>query len=263
MAFNKLDIETIIQTGEGYNAEFKLKVPSKVKELAEEVCAFANAAGGVILLGVDDNNIVQGINIENKKRSAIQDVLHQINPPIHCPFYSNMVEQVGSGINRIKLAIKEANLPKPVFKTSGMFSIVFSRPVEKTREKIREKTREKIVELINANPKIRLIDLSDKTGVSVKGIEYQINKLKKSGVLKRVGSDKSGYWEILKQGVITQKIINAIDENPKISQTELAEKINVSTDSIKYHLNKLKKAGIIKRVGADRGGHWELIKNKQ
>lgn len=48
------DIKILIASGEGYNAGFKVSVPSKVREITEEVCAFANAAGGVVLIGVDD-----------------------------------------------------------------------------------------------------------------------------------------------------------------------------------------------------------------
>ena len=50
------DIKNIVASGEGYNAEFKVSVPSKVREITEEICAFANAAGGVMLLGVNDLN---------------------------------------------------------------------------------------------------------------------------------------------------------------------------------------------------------------
>ena len=50
MQLTETDIKSIAQSGEGYNAEFKIRVPAKVKELTEEVCAFANAAGGVLLL---------------------------------------------------------------------------------------------------------------------------------------------------------------------------------------------------------------------
>ena len=64
------DIQLIVASGEGYNAEFKVSVPSKVRELTEEVCAFANAAGGVLLIGVDDSNRIQGVSIDNAKRSA-------------------------------------------------------------------------------------------------------------------------------------------------------------------------------------------------
>ena len=37
---SKEEILGIVQSGEGYNAEFKVRIPSKLKELAEEVCAF-------------------------------------------------------------------------------------------------------------------------------------------------------------------------------------------------------------------------------
>jgi len=46
-----IEIESIVNSGEGYNAEFKIRVPSKVKELSEEICAFANSAGVFCLLG--------------------------------------------------------------------------------------------------------------------------------------------------------------------------------------------------------------------
>ena len=50
------DIKILVASGEGYNVEFKVSVPSKVREITEEVCAFANAAGGVVLIGIDDQN---------------------------------------------------------------------------------------------------------------------------------------------------------------------------------------------------------------
>ena len=40
---NTETIQSLIDSGEGYNVEFKVRVPSKVRELTEEICAFANA----------------------------------------------------------------------------------------------------------------------------------------------------------------------------------------------------------------------------
>jgi len=77
-------IKQIIESGEGYNAEFKVRVPQKVKELTEEVCAFANAAGGVLLIGVDDKNVIHGVEIDNARRSAIQDSIGEISPSLRC-----------------------------------------------------------------------------------------------------------------------------------------------------------------------------------
>jgi ATP-dependent DNA helicase RecG len=74
------EIKSIVSSGEGYNAEFKVRIPSKLKELTEEVCAFANSAGGVLLIGVSDDNVIHGVEIDNAKRSAIQNSLNEINP---------------------------------------------------------------------------------------------------------------------------------------------------------------------------------------
>lgn len=86
------DIKNIVDSGEGYNVEFKVRLPNKLKELTEEICAFANAAGGVLLVGVDDHNHIIGVTIDNAKRSAIQNALNEINPHLHCPFYKVTVD---------------------------------------------------------------------------------------------------------------------------------------------------------------------------
>lgn len=66
------DIKILAGSGEGFNVEFKVRVPSKIKELSQEVCAFANSGGGYILLGIDDKGKVVGVVIDNAKRSVIQ-----------------------------------------------------------------------------------------------------------------------------------------------------------------------------------------------
>ncbi len=78
------DIKLLVASGEGYNAEFKVSVPAKVKELSEEICAFANAAGCVLLIGVNDANEIKGVEINNAKRSAIQNYIREITPALHC-----------------------------------------------------------------------------------------------------------------------------------------------------------------------------------
>lgn len=70
------NILDIILMGEGYQAEFKRSLPSKLKEISEEVCAFANAAGGVLLIGVTDGNQVEGIEVDNRILSRRQACLN-------------------------------------------------------------------------------------------------------------------------------------------------------------------------------------------
>ncbi len=57
----------------------------------------------------------------------------------------------------------------------------------------------------------------------------------------------------------TQKILDLISLNPHITRNEMAIECAVTPDAIKLQLKKLKDKGVIRRVGADRGGYWEII----
>ena len=51
--------------------------------------------------------------------------------------------------------------------------------------------------LMRANKKITIAELAEKIGISEKGIEWQLSRLKKEGLVKRIGGKKGGYWEVL------------------------------------------------------------------
>ena len=73
-------IKNLILTGEGYHIEFKRTLD---KSLIDEVCAFANSSGGYILMGVDDNKTIKGIDTSNRFRSQIQDTLSRLQPKLN------------------------------------------------------------------------------------------------------------------------------------------------------------------------------------
>ncbi|MDR1109216.1 MAG: putative DNA binding domain-containing protein [Deltaproteobacteria bacterium] len=73
------DLDVILSEGESFKVEFK-KSPDK--ELPSEVCAFANASGGRIYIGIDDDCTVFGTDVSNIARSRIQDTVNKIEPRI-------------------------------------------------------------------------------------------------------------------------------------------------------------------------------------
>ena len=62
-----------------------------------------------------------------------------------------------------------------------------------------------------------------------------------------------------KNETTSQKILEILKEKPNVTRKELSEMIGITADGIKWNLDKLKKEGKIKRIGADKGGHWEVI----
>ena len=60
-----------------------------------------------------------------------------------------------------------------------------------------------------------------------------------------------------------EQILNILREYPQTSRKELAKIIGITEDGIKKQLANLKKAGMIERIGADNGGHWEVKPKKK
>ena len=95
--------------------------------------------------------------------------------------------------------MKEAGLPKPEFATEGMFTITLQRPLKVLgkKEDPSEKTVEKtIIDLIIENPKTTTKSMMVATGLSRRGVEYQLNNLKESGKIERIGLDNGGFWKV-------------------------------------------------------------------
>jgi ATP-dependent DNA helicase RecG len=55
-------------------------------------------------------------------------------------------------------------------------------------------------------------------------------------------------------------ILNAISENPKITQKNIAVKTDLSTRTVSRVIRKLRNTGAIRRIGSDRYGYWEIMK---
>ncbi|MDE0118556.1 MAG: helix-turn-helix domain-containing protein [Bdellovibrionales bacterium] len=113
----------------------------------------------------------------------------------------------------------------------------------------------------------------EKAGTGISRIKETIANHKKKVTLDIEYSDDSIFYNIIfrKEDLAkatqkttqktTQKILDLINKNPYITRQELSREIgNITPDGIKYHLEQLKKQGVLKRVGADKGGHWKVIK---
>lgn len=116
------------------------------------------------------------------------------------------IEKMGTGIERIKLALKDAKVPQVRYEFNPVYiKAVFRRPKtssgataqEATQEAAQETTQEKIMQLIRNNPSITRKDMADKTGLSPDGVKYHLTVLKKQERIKHTGATKKGKWEVI------------------------------------------------------------------
>ena len=64
------------------------------------------------------------------------------------------------------------------------------------------------------------------------------------------------------QETTQEKILALLREDPGLTRRDLATRIGITADGIKYHLDKLKRAGRIRRVGATKKGRWEVLDDR-
>ena len=77
----RAEVQELIRNGESSGVEFKLDTIQNV-DLAKELVAFANLQGGVVLLGVADDGMVQGTTRENLEEWVMELCRSKIDPPI-------------------------------------------------------------------------------------------------------------------------------------------------------------------------------------
>jgi predicted HTH transcriptional regulator len=121
-----------------------------------------------------------------------------IRNKILAPIFKRLgiIEQWGNGLKLIADELKKYPEIGFDWKEPGMsFRVIFFNlhPESKTREK----TVEEILSQLKKNPKITLRELQNNTGLSRRGIEWNISKLKQEGRIERIGPDKGGYWKVL------------------------------------------------------------------
>lgn len=63
---------------------------------------------------------------------------------------------------------------------------------------------------------------------------------------------------------LQQAILDYLSGHPTASRKEITENIgNITEDGVKYNLNRLQHAGLVRRVGPDKGGYWEIMESKE
>ena len=74
--------------------------------------------------------------------------------------------------------------------------------------------------------------------------------IKKNGQKKAVRKDGQKtverLWQLLKS-------------HPNLSHAGLVAALGITRSTVQKHINNLKLAGRLRRIGPDKGGHWEVV----
>ena len=144
------------------------------------------------------------------------------NPDIANTFFrAGFIESWGRGIEKICTLCKNYGIPEPEYTVHpGDIMLKFN-------SNITENT------------------YSNEDSNNESGLKSSLKSSLKSGLKSGLKSDQS--------------IIEAIIANPNVTIPVLQEKTGLSRNGVKKALTRLKEQGIVRRIGPDKGGHWELL----
>ena len=115
--------------------------------------------------------------------------------------------------------------------------------------------------LVKANQKeyYSVLGVSDSVANSTKFIEFMLSVILNT-INEIIETEKKVTVKVTQKVTVNQKkILEAIENNPNITQDELADIVGITRKSIISNMKKLQENGLIKRIGADKNGHWQLI----
>jgi ATP-dependent DNA helicase RecG len=113
--------------------------------------------------------------------------------------FIRLAESIGSGFHKMIEGWEQHYGIKPVIEGDfDYYKITFPNVPKKLGEKLGE-NEIKIIELMKENKYITTKELSGHIKISTTAIDKNISKLKKKGILKRIGPAKGGYWKVVEK----------------------------------------------------------------
>ena len=119
-------------------------------------------------------------------------------------FLRKYVEQTGTGTGDIIALCREWGLPVPQWQIEDGDDFVMVMPrlqssvksVDKSVDRSVDKTCDHVLNILKTNPRATLDQVANVVGLSVRGIEQAIRRLKKVKRIRKVGGKRFGHWEV-------------------------------------------------------------------
>ena len=266
------ELKKIIADGETVHLECKLAKNAIPANFWETYSSFANTDGGTILLGVKVPFKIASDNVTRDDDTPIHRSVREVvtNALIHADYhgrqgividkYPKRIEVSNPGILRISKAVAVAGGTSDArnAKIFNIFSLV----------KIGERSGMGLSQLYGnweeagyARPQLSESFNPERTKVE---IEVEVAEKQGEVAVKYTEKDtetRSGYTEKVteKLSETEERIVALIQSNAHITQKMLSEAIGLTRQYVGRCMDSLQARKIIRRIGPDKGGYWEVL----
>ncbi|MCY4028224.1 MAG: putative DNA binding domain-containing protein [Acidobacteria bacterium] len=189
------------------------------------------------------------------------------NPDVaHAFFRAGLVEAWGRGIDLILADCRQAGVPEPElrFKRGGFWA-VFRFPADypvptgapridgepaDLAEPAEKPAEEPAGRAALAGHPVLFTDLNARASrAAARSTTQEIG----------ITTQKTGATTQEGRAATRKRILDLLRTEPAISRRVMAERIGITPDGIKYHLTRLRAAGVVRHVGPANGGRWEVL----
>ena len=143
---------------------------------------------------------------------------HRKNPKIANVFSQmGIVEELGSGMRKMfKYTPLYANGKEPIIEEQNVYRIEIpyvptlqgsdvdttqKTTLKSTLKSALKGTRKDIVRIMSESPYVTIPQIAEQLKLNVRGIAKHIKNLQNEGIIKRIGPDKGGHWEVVEDTI--------------------------------------------------------------
>ncbi len=162
------------------------------------------------------------------------------------------IENLGTGTVDMIRRCTEAGLPEPEFEAGAGFVTRIWRPTDNGRQlgSVREATRETQGEARGATQETAKTTQEDREAT-----QELVKTTQELGEATQEGGSKPDSMPT------RDRILAHLQSDPTLTRAALASLVGVTPAGVKYHLDKLRKAGRIRHVGPTKKGRWEILES--
>ena len=196
-----------IKPGESRTLEFKQELPQDARKWVKTIVAFANGAlsgrssvrNRTLARTLDKIDVIEGWGTGFKRifsqcdeygvaRPEFLEIGDMLRVNFYRPSYTKNGDKSGD-----KVAINEKSSQKSL-QGSSQKNKKFTE-----NEKSSQKSSQKILELIKEDSAVTTQEMADILGVTRRAVAKQIAFMQAQNLIRRIGPDKGGHWEVIEK----------------------------------------------------------------
>ena len=193
------ELKKLIKTGENGVVEFKRGRGGVPGDFWPSYSAFANTDGGVIVLGVKEENGVRVVEGGERSGMGLSKLYSTWAELGYDPPELEESHEPDQTVLKVYLKTSRKSAKTREKKTRGKSANTREKKFDFPPEElvVLRLTAQRLISVMKRNPRVTTAELAAELGVTDKGIEWQIVKLRKDKMIRRVGGRKFGSWEVL------------------------------------------------------------------